>query len=176
MSETPSSIDVVAQSSRNLRISQIRGMNVLDGLVAVSTDYESADMVAVGSAEFSRALNVKGFDSVLLLVSHTEQTDGNSTSFDIQIQASFQQDVSADTYWYDRRVSFDLQFGNATAIPDTDVVTLDTSGLSGGDTHRFAIEIACLGHYMRFRPGITTGGSRAGSRCTIHAIRHQSSS
>jgi len=175
MAEIPTSIDVVAQSSRNLRNSQIRGMNVLDGVVAVSTDYESADMVAVGSAEWSGGLNVKGYDSVVLLVSHTEQTDASSTALSIQVQSSFQQDASADTYWYDRRTSFDLEYGNVTVIPDTDILTLDTSGVASGVTHRFVIEVATIGHYMRFRPGIT-GGTATGSRCTIHAIRHQSSS
>ena len=175
MADVPANIDIRSQSPRNLRISQIRDLNILDGVVVLSDDYSAADMVAQATASWSEGLNVKGYNAVQFLVDHTVggALPGDQTSFAIEIQCSIQQNSgSADALWYSRYTSFNTRWGDATALADTSSMTLNTSADAVGTVYRTVIEIEALGHFMRFRPYVV-GTNFAGSRCVIRSIRRQ---
>ena len=95
---------------------------------------------------------------------------GDMTAFELGIQAGFTQRATADTQWFDRATSFAVTRGDSTTIAVSTPVTFDTSGIAPGTAVRFAFDVACIGHYMRFRPS-ATGAALANSRATIRGIR-----
>ena len=171
-SDIPSRVAPTAQSIRNIRIADIRGLNVLDREVMVSEVYADADLVPAASAEWSAGINVQGYDRIMLLVEVVVggASTGDMTAFELGIQAGLNQRATADTQWFDRATSFELERGDSTTITVATPVTFDTSGFAPGTAVRFAFDVSCIGHYMRFRPS-ATGSSLANSRATVRGIR-----
>jgi hypothetical protein len=171
-SDIPTRAAPTPQSIRNIRIADIRGLNVLDREVMVSDVYGDTDLVTAASAEWSPGINVQGYDRIMLLVEVVVggASTGDMTAFELGIQAGFTQRATADTQWFDRATSFAVTRGDSTTIAVSTPVTFDTSGIAPGTAVRFAFDVACIGHYMRFRPS-ATGAALANSRATIRGIR-----
>ena len=153
-------------------------MNILDHDVLVSDDWEDADAPLQAGAIWSRAINVKGYDSIILFIDHTvggTTAPGEQLSLAIDIQSGFDARCVDDAEWYDRYTSFNLTNGDTTALVASNTITLDTSAAALGATFSMFTEIRTVGHYMRFRPYVTTATpaatERAGSRIYIRAVR-----
>ena len=178
MSDIPTRPKSTTQSVRNIRISDIRNVNILDREVIVSDDWTDTDAPLQAGGIWSRAINVKGYDSIILFVDHTvggTTALGEELTLSIDIQSGFDPRCVDDAEWYDRYTSFNLINGDTTLIVPSNTITLDTSTEAIGAEIRIFLELRSIGHYMRFRPYVTTATAavteRAGSRIYIRAVR-----
>ena len=182
MAEIPSRINRTgpsSQSVRNIRISDIRNYNILDHEIVVSDDWVSTEVPERASATWSPALNVKGYDSIILFIDHTvggTSAPGEQLTLSIDIQSGFNARNLTTAEWYDRYTSFNMINGDSTAITASNTITLDTSALALGSTTALFLELRTVGHYMRFRPYVTitapgTATQHANSRVYVRAVR-----
>ncbi len=171
-SDIPVRVAPTNQSIRNLRVSEIRAINVLDREIMVSSVYADQDLVAAGSAAWSEGINVQGYDRIMLFVELIVGggSTGDMTAFELGIQSGFSQRATGATQWFDRATSFGMEHGGVTALSLATPVTLDTSAIAPASTVQFVFEIRCVGHYMRFRPS-AAGTPLTNSRATIRGIR-----
>lgn len=132
-----------------------------------ATSDTPTDLVATrAAAAWDRPVDVRGRDSVQLLLTFTKVA--GQTSLIVAIQSSPY--VSLETAeWFDRHSDFAILYGDSVALPTSPRdLTLDVSGFSDGE-HRIITEIETLGHWMRFKP--YGGGTLTASRCKIEALR-----
>ena len=157
----PTTLDIVAQTPRRLRYSQVRSLNTIDYVLIGHNAYESADVPhssgSPDAAKWGPAIAVQGYDKVALFV---DFTDGDSNR-DLLIDTQVSYDGSV---WFDRKCSFDILTGAASNQ------TIASRQLLLEDEGKCCFEVQTIGHFMRFQPHLKTGAS-ANSRCTIMVMR-----
>ena len=152
----------------------MRETNVFDEGVSLHTVSAAQNMaisatatpptVSAGTAEWSKSLNVRGYDRLTLFIDHTVGT--TETNLYIDIESS----MSKNGPWFRRASSFDLLMGDATTVALSDRLNIDTSAMSGADRFYYAVEVETTGCFMRFFPWIK-GSNAAGSRLRLDVNR-----
>lgn len=172
MSDIPSRVRIGSQTPRVLRVEDVRSLNVLDEEIVVSDDYAAVDIPTSASADWSRGINVRGYDRIMIFVDLTVggTATGDMTEFALDVQAGFKQRSTDDADWFDRFSSFGIFTGDSTVLTDTSSLTLDTSAIVPGTAVRFFFDLEVVGHYMRFQPS-AAGSPLGGSRVVVKAIR-----
>ena len=161
MPEIPARIAVQAQSVRNLRISQLKDMNILDIEVLLLGDSgpppggagTAGTIPAIGAAEWTPGVNVKGYDRVQLFFDMIPGGDGANPAniIHVDVQSGFSQSSLDDNDWYDRFTSFALLYGDTTSIVASNDISFTPTVAQGSQRIQINFNIEAIGHYMRFR-------------------------
>jgi hypothetical protein len=173
----PSSLDVRAQSRRALRVGQVRSLNTFDDELALNTAYASADMVAA-DATWSEVIQVRGYDVLVLMCEFTRGSIQNTAAggFDIEVQCA----LNAQGPWFERHATFDIHTGTPGASGNVEIPAANQliawRQSTASDSVNIALDLRCIGHFMRFRPLAVVGtGTVTNSRIRVTGIRQMES-
>jgi len=168
MPEIPATISVQAQSVRNLRISQIKGTNILDHEIHLYEDSgpppggagTPGTFPILAGAEWTRGVNVKGYERIQFFFDMTPGGDqvGPTQEVFMDVQFGFSQSSVDDNDWYDRMSSFNILFGDTVALTLATPLERQFTILEAAVRTQFNFSLECVGHYMRFRVWAATGG------------------